>query len=71
MAWTDLEVRNDLSGQPRVHICGAARDHALGMRISDILISISHCRAYATAHAVAIRDNSANGNGKTGEATGG
>jgi holo-[acyl-carrier protein] synthase len=65
MAWTDLEVRNDLSGQPRVHICGAARDYAKSLRISDILISISHCRAYATAYAVAVREAPANGNGHT------
>jgi holo-[acyl-carrier protein] synthase len=71
MAWTDMEVRNDLSGQPRVHMCGAARDQALSMRISDILISISHCRAYATAYAVAVRAEAANGDAKAGETAAG
>jgi holo-[acyl-carrier protein] synthase len=53
--WTDLEIRNDGEGRPRVHVRGAARDlvHALG--VADILVSISHCRAYATAHALAVR----------------
>lgn len=55
IAWTDLEVRNDLSGQPRVHICGAARDAAVSLHISDIMVSISHCRSYATAYAIAVR----------------
>lgn len=55
MAWTDLEVRNEPGGQPRVHICGAAKDIAQDLRISDILLSISHCRAYATAYALAVR----------------
>src|SRR6476469_9982606 len=55
ISWTDLEVRNDLSGQPRVHVCGAARDHARQLGISEILLTLSHCRAYATATAIAVR----------------
>jgi holo-[acyl-carrier protein] synthase len=35
-------------------VCGAAREIALERRIGDILISISHCRTYATAHALAL-----------------
>jgi holo-[acyl-carrier protein] synthase len=55
MAWTDLEIRNEPTGQPRVLMCGAAKDVAQSLRISDILLSISHCRAYATAYAIAVR----------------
>ncbi len=55
ISWTELEIRNDPSGQPRVHVCGAAKDHVRELRISDILITISHCRAYATATAIAVR----------------
>jgi holo-[acyl-carrier protein] synthase len=55
IAWTDLEVRNDNNGRPRVLMCGAAKDIAQNLRISDVLLSISHCRAYATAYAVAVR----------------
>src|SRR5262249_2408794 len=55
LGWTDIEVRNDPNGQPRVRLCGAAKDQAQGMRISDILLTISHCRAYATAYALAVR----------------
>jgi holo-[acyl-carrier protein] synthase len=54
MSWTDMEIRNDLRGKPRVLLRGAARDHAEALRISDILLSVSHCRAYATANALAI-----------------
>src|SRR4051795_2825678 len=54
MCWTDLEIRNDPSGQPRVILRGAARDHARQMGISDLMLTISHCRAYATATAVAV-----------------
>jgi holo-[acyl-carrier protein] synthase len=55
LCWTDIEVRNDLSGQPRVLVCGGAKDRAQSLHISNILVSISHCRAYATAYAVAVR----------------
>src|SRR5207302_817063 len=54
LCWTDMEIRNDLAGKPRVLMCGAAKDIAQSLRISDILISISHCRAYATAYALAV-----------------
>jgi len=55
LSWTDLEVRNDPNGRPYVCMCGAAKDQAQRLRISDILVSISHCRAYATAYALAVR----------------
>ena len=54
LGWTDMEIRNDPAGKPRVLLCAAAKDLAQSLRISDILISISHCRAYATAYAVAV-----------------
>jgi holo-[acyl-carrier protein] synthase len=56
LCWTDLEIRNDPGGQPRVLMCGAAKDLAQSLRVSDILITLSHCRAYATAYALAVRD---------------
>jgi holo-[acyl-carrier protein] synthase len=54
LCWTEIEVRNDPSGQPRVLIHGATRELTARLRIRDFLISISHCRAYATAYATAI-----------------
>jgi holo-[acyl-carrier protein] synthase len=55
LAWTDMEVRTDAGARPQVMLCGAAKDIAQGQRISDILLSLSHCRAYATAYAIAVR----------------
>ena len=49
LCWTDMEIRNDPQGKPRVLLRGAARDRAQQMRIGNVLVSISHCRAYATA----------------------
>jgi holo-[acyl-carrier protein] synthase len=54
IAWTHIEVRNGQAGQPRVLVCGAAREAMLERGIADILISISHCRTYATAYAMAL-----------------
>src|SRR5258708_13174501 len=54
ISWTDLEIRNDPAGRPHVLMCGAAKDLAQSLRIADILISISHCRAYAPAYALAL-----------------
>jgi holo-[acyl-carrier protein] synthase len=55
ICWTDIEVRNHPGGQPQLVLRAAAREIAEQQKISDILISISHCRAYATASAIAIR----------------
>ncbi len=54
IAWTDVEVRNGHDGRPQVMVCGAARETAKQRGIGDILISISHCRTYATAYAIAL-----------------
>ena len=54
ISWTDLEVRNAQSGQPQVLVRGGAKDAALLRGIGDIFISISHCRTYATAYALAV-----------------
>jgi holo-[acyl-carrier protein] synthase len=53
--WTDMEVRPDPAGRPRVYLCGGVRDLAESLRVADILLSVSHCRAYATAYALAVR----------------
>jgi holo-[acyl-carrier protein] synthase len=54
IAWTNIEVRNDSDGRPQVMVCGAAREIARERGIGEILVSISHCRTYATAYALAL-----------------
>jgi holo-[acyl-carrier protein] synthase len=63
LCWTDVEIRNDGKGKPRVLMCGAAKDLAQNLHVADILISISHCRAYATAHALAVGEIAPTANG--------
>ena len=55
LVWTDIEVRTEASGRPQVLLCGAAKDIAQAQRVGDVLLSLSHCRAYATAYALAVR----------------
>jgi holo-[acyl-carrier protein] synthase len=54
ICWTDIEVRTSDDGPPRVMIGGAAKEVARERGIGEILVSISHCRTYATAYAMAL-----------------
>lgn len=54
MNWTDMEVRYEPNGNPRIMLCGSAKDLAQTLRIRDIHLSLAHCRSYATAYALAI-----------------
>lgn len=55
MCWTDLEIRHDALGKPQVMAAGGVKEQLRRLRIADILVSISHCRSYATALAIALR----------------
>lgn len=52
--WKDVEVQNLKSGRPILNLSGGAKRRAEGMGIGDVLITISHCRTYATATAVGV-----------------
>ncbi len=54
ISWRDVEIRNDTSGKPTVALRGGARDVVEELRITKMLISISHCRSHATAYALAV-----------------
>lgn len=53
--WTDVEIVQDAGVAPEVQLFGATRELAQSLRVGTILLSMGHCRAYATAHAVAVR----------------
>lgn len=55
IGWRDIEVLSRKSGQPMIALHGGARDKADELGIGEILITISHCRAYATATAIAVQ----------------
>ena len=54
VGFKDIEVESMESGQPRLILHGEARETADHVGVGEILITISHCRAYATATAVAM-----------------
>jgi holo-[acyl-carrier protein] synthase len=51
----DVEVIPLDSGQPSVRLTGGAADIAAGLGISEIKLTISHAREYATAVAIGVR----------------
>jgi holo-[acyl-carrier protein] synthase len=55
VSWQDIEVCSLKTGRPTLNIRGRTRDIAEQLGIDEILITISHCRAYATATAIAVR----------------
>ncbi len=54
IGWRDIEVCSSRSGAPSIILRGAAREIAEQAGICDVLISISHCRTFATATAIAV-----------------
>ena len=56
ISWTDIEIRNEAGGQPKVRLGGGAREICEENGIREILVSISHCQSYATAYATALSE---------------
>jgi holo-[acyl-carrier protein] synthase len=56
ISWRDIEIRNERGGKPTVAFRGGTRDVVERVGVSEMLISISHCRSHATAYALALGD---------------
>ncbi len=55
ISWLDMEVvKNYETGAPSVKLNGKAQDLAASRGVKEILISLSHTRNYAVAHALLI-----------------
>jgi holo-[acyl-carrier protein] synthase len=54
VGWRDIEICSSRSGSPSIVLRGGAREFAEQAGICDVLISISHCRSFATATAIAV-----------------
>jgi holo-[acyl-carrier protein] synthase len=52
--WTDVEVINEPSGQPRVRLHDECKRLAAEQGLSEILISISHIETHAIASAIGV-----------------
>ena len=54
IAWTDIEVLNNPSGQPQVTVCGEVEKIATRLGVKQISVSITHTANFAIASAVAL-----------------
>jgi len=52
--WTVIEVVSQRSGAPKMVLHGGTGEFANGRGIGDIIVTISHCKSYATATAIAL-----------------
>jgi holo-[acyl-carrier protein] synthase len=55
LPYTEIEVQTSPAGVPQVTLHGTTRDVAQAQGVSGVLLTFAHCRAYATAYAVAVR----------------
>ncbi len=60
IAWTDIEVINNSSGQPEVILSGEVEKIAAKLGIKHISISITHTANFAIASAVALTQSNGN-----------
>ena len=58
IAWTDVEVINNSSGQPEVTLSGEVEKIAGKLGIKHISVSITHTANFAIASAVALTEKS-------------
>lgn len=54
ICWTDIEVRNNPGGAPRVSLAGQCRAVADELGMETIMISISHIDTHAVASAIGV-----------------
>ncbi len=59
MRWTEVEVVNERSGRPEVHLSGAVAAYAEKRGLSDLDVSLSHTEGLALAQAVAVWEDHA------------
>ena len=55
IAWTDVEITRESSGQPRINLTGECHRIAKDLGISRWHVSISHIETHATASAIGLR----------------
>ncbi len=55
VAWTDIEIRPESTGQPTVHLTGDCLQFAKELGIERWHVSISHIETHATASAIGLR----------------
>ena len=54
ISWKDVEIVIQLGGKPAIRLHRGALRKADELGIAEVYISISHCKSYATATAIAV-----------------
>jgi holo-[acyl-carrier protein] synthase len=54
IAWRDVEVVIQPGGKPTIRLHRGAAKKATELGITEVLVSISHCKSHATATAIAV-----------------
>jgi holo-[acyl-carrier protein] synthase len=56
LGWTDMEIRRKASGEPYVVLHGKGAELAKKRSVAEVLVSLSHCKAYSAANAILLSD---------------
>jgi holo-[acyl-carrier protein] synthase len=59
MAWTDIEVVCENGHGAQARIAGATRELMAARGAGAILLTMAHCRTFATATSIAVKGNGA------------
>ena len=54
LGWRDMEIRKRDSGEPFVQLHGKGSELAQSRGVTEVLVSLSHCKEYAAANAVLV-----------------
>ena len=54
LGWQDVEIRRKQSGEPYVVLHGKGVELARCRRVGQVLVSLSHCKAYSAASAILL-----------------
>ncbi len=55
--WTDVEILNEKNGKPKVILKGSAKRLKEKMRISKVVVSLSHTKNYAVGNCILLGRN--------------
>lgn len=64
LGWKDMEIRKRESGEPYAVLHGKGADLATARGVSEVFVSLSHCKEYAAAQAVIVGRGPSTGAGK-------
>ena len=54
LGWKDMEIRKRDSGEPYVTLHGKGEELARARGVTEVFVSLSHCKDYAAAQAVIV-----------------